>query len=294
MIFLSLQLNFVENLVQPPSLAPHPSTYGLYPNSIGVVPRHLGVRLHPGQDGNHPAIPLTSKSIKQLYTSDAFITSNDHSKVPLTSQKGTVRSPVASSSAADACCSDHGVCVNKKFDKNVPVAEIPSTLRAILVNSPSTCIGQSPSDSLKVVQSKKVSDVVRQRHRCYVPQTVPGSIISSITASSSVPANAEGQEVVDASSLTTERRHLKFLRTKEVLERGGLMGLTMELASILLRNQELNKEIQELKHETEEFVLSVINSPENVHFRTILLKKSEETRNVTNPLLTTQSRSVEL
>ncbi|XP_066989556.1 uncharacterized protein Cipc isoform X2 [Macrobrachium rosenbergii] len=60
-----------------------------------------------------------------------------------------------------------------------------------------------------------------------------------------------------------ESRRKRFLRTAEALRHSGLLDITMKTAQLLRKNQELQKEIENLQKETRSFVLSVLTNPEN-------------------------------
>ncbi|KAK4295337.1 hypothetical protein Pmani_032093 [Petrolisthes manimaculis] len=62
-----------------------------------------------------------------------------------------------------------------------------------------------------------------------------------------------------------ESRRKRFLRTAEALRQSGLLNITMKTADLLRKNQELQREIENLQQETKTFVLSVLSNPENRH-----------------------------
>ncbi|XP_076051983.1 uncharacterized protein LOC143031698 [Oratosquilla oratoria] len=76
-------------------------------------------------------------------------------------------------------------------------------------------------------------------------------------ASPSTPTEAGGNKESYAS------RRRRFLRTAEVLRESGLLGITMKTAELLRKNQELQREIEQLQAETRKFVVSVLSNPEN-------------------------------
>ncbi|MPC37669.1 transcription factor GTE2-like isoform X2 [Portunus trituberculatus] len=64
-------------------------------------------------------------------------------------------------------------------------------------------------------------------------------------------------------SYTSRRK--RFLRTAEALRQSGLLDITMKTADLLRKNQQLQREIEDLQKQTKKFVLSVLSNPENSH-----------------------------
>uniref|UniRef100_A0A0P4WQG9 Uncharacterized protein n=1 Tax=Scylla olivacea TaxID=85551 RepID=A0A0P4WQG9_SCYOL len=64
-------------------------------------------------------------------------------------------------------------------------------------------------------------------------------------------------------SYTSRRK--RFLRTAEALRQSGLLDITMKTADLLRKNQQLQREIEDLQRQTKKFVLSVLSNPENSH-----------------------------
>lgn len=72
----------------------------------------------------------------------------------------------------------------------------------------------------------------------------------------------------DADSKSKESytsRRKRFLRTAEALRQSGLLDITMKTADLLRKNQQLQREIEDLQRQTKKFVLSVLSNPENSH-----------------------------
>ena len=60
-----------------------------------------------------------------------------------------------------------------------------------------------------------------------------------------------------------DARRKRFLRTKEVLAKSGLLDVTMKTASLLGENKMLQTEIEQLKQQVSELLKSVSHNPEN-------------------------------
>lgn len=61
----------------------------------------------------------------------------------------------------------------------------------------------------------------------------------------------------------TEVKRRRFLRTREALERSGLLNITMRTADLIKSNYVLNKQIEGLKSQTAELLKSIFDCPEN-------------------------------
>ncbi|XP_068224332.1 uncharacterized protein Cipc [Palaemon carinicauda] len=83
-----------------------------------------------------------------------------------------------------------------------------------------------------------------------------GTSSSSGSSSSASSSTAKIRE-------SYEHRRKRFLRTAEALRHSGLLDITMKTAELLRKNQDLQKEIENLQKETRSFVLSVLTNPEN-------------------------------
>ena len=62
-------------------------------------------------------------------------------------------------------------------------------------------------------------------------------------------------------------RQKRFNRTRDALEKSGLMGITMKTADLLKSNESLEKEILKLKKETEILLQSILLNRKNEHTR---------------------------
>merc|ERR1712020_419417 len=70
----------------------------------------------------------------------------------------------------------------------------------------------------------------------------------------------------------TEKQE-RLTRTAQVLSESGLLDVTLQTADLLRKNQELQKDIDKLKEETQAFVESVLRNPENRWLRDIYEKR---------------------
>ena len=61
----------------------------------------------------------------------------------------------------------------------------------------------------------------------------------------------------------TDIKRRRFMRTREALERSGLLNITMRTADLIKSNYVLNKQIDELKCQTAELLRSIFDCPEN-------------------------------
>jgi hypothetical protein len=58
----------------------------------------------------------------------------------------------------------------------------------------------------------------------------------------------------------------RYKRTQEALQSSGLLDVTMKTAELIKRNRQLQKDIQDFKKETVEFLKSVLRNPENKEY----------------------------
>ncbi len=62
-------------------------------------------------------------------------------------------------------------------------------------------------------------------------------------------------------------RRARLARTADMLARSGLLDVAMRTADLMRRNQQLEREIAQLKAEADAFVADVLSNPENAHLR---------------------------
>ncbi|XP_064623674.1 uncharacterized protein LOC135485508 [Lineus longissimus] len=75
----------------------------------------------------------------------------------------------------------------------------------------------------------------------------------------------EYEDSHSSASLCDQRA--RFLRTAQALKDSGLIGVTVHLAKILKENEDAQGELQQLKEETRNFLIDVLNNPENTDLR---------------------------
>lgn len=75
-------------------------------------------------------------------------------------------------------------------------------------------------------------------------------------------------------------RKRRFNRTRDALERSGLMGITMKTADLLKSNETLERDIEKLKRETEQLLQAVLKNPGNEHFKERFLSGSKQFENL--------------
>ena len=111
----------------------------------------------------------------------------------------------------------------------------------------------------QVIQSPPDQDSVMRTSK----RGFPGSLNLSPygVGSSSGPRGTH-----DSPSVNNDRRK-RFNRTRDALEKSGLMGITMKTADLLKSNESLEQEILELKKETETLLQSILMNPGNERFK---------------------------
>lgn len=61
-----------------------------------------------------------------------------------------------------------------------------------------------------------------------------------------------------------------------ILSKSGLLEITMKTAELMRQNQQLNKELKQLKKETQDFVQSVLSNPENAKLKELSKSPSND------------------
>ncbi|TRY78717.1 hypothetical protein TCAL_06790, partial [Tigriopus californicus] len=74
-----------------------------------------------------------------------------------------------------------------------------------------------------------------------------------------------------------ESRKARYERTASILSRSGLLDITMKTAELIQKNTKLNKELQRLREETNQFVQNVLENPAN---QSLLTPRSSMSRSV--------------
>ena len=72
------------------------------------------------------------------------------------------------------------------------------------------------------------------------------------------PSQSPISAVERSNSLTPDLRRKRFLRTRQALEKSGLLEITMQTANLINENKVLDNEIEQLKRDTELLLRSVL------------------------------------
>ncbi len=99
----------------------------------------------------------------------------------------------------------------------------------------------APADCSDQTKSRRVGSP------CYEPQSDSGIYATEVVAGGD--------------------RKRRFNRTRDALERSGLMGITMKTADLLKSNETLERDIDKLKRETEQLLQAVLKNPGNEHLK---------------------------
>ncbi len=60
-------------------------------------------------------------------------------------------------------------------------------------------------------------------------------------------------------------RRARFSRTADILARSGLLDVTMRTAELMRRNEQLARDLAQLRRDADAFVRDVLSNPENAH-----------------------------
>lgn len=108
---------------------------------------------------------------------------------------------------------------------------------------------------------------------CKVSKLSSAASVHSDTGESSGQINTlseEGTSPNESDDMTQSSKNRfqdvkckRYKRTQEALQSSGLLDVTMKTAELIKRNRQLQKDIQDFKKETVEFLKSVMRNPEN-------------------------------
>lgn len=87
----------------------------------------------------------------------------------------------------------------------------------------------------------------------------------------------EGGGTSESDDVSTKSQDVKckrYKRTQEALQSSGLLDVTMKTAELIKRNRQLQKDIQDFKKETVEFLKSVLRNPENKEYAKVIHGKT--------------------
>ena len=107
--------------------------------------------------------------------------------------------------------------------------------------------------------SHQVQLVSRDRVQQQVGQNAPMTQQQEVA---NPPTLIDTSKMLKPKSTDPEKR-ARYERTLNVLNRSGLLDITMKTAELMKQNNQLNKELQQLRSDTEMFVASVLSNPEN-------------------------------
>ncbi len=129
------------------------------------------------------------------------------------------------------------------------------------------------------LEAAEHAPVVPLADNCLQPRPVTSEAFWAARASSKrlrLSGSGSGQHTTAASSnnsssniasVSSLERKKRFNRTRDALEKSGLMGITLKTADLLKSNQSLEREIMDLKKETEKLLQAILRNPGNERLR---------------------------
>lgn len=100
-----------------------------------------------------------------------------------------------------------------------------------------------------------------------------------LSSGSRTPGTGDGGGTSESDDMSTKGQHQdvkcrRYKRTQEALQSSGLLDVTMKTAELIKRNRQLQKDIQDFKKETVEFLKSVLRNPENKEYAKVIHGKT--------------------
>lgn len=100
-----------------------------------------------------------------------------------------------------------------------------------------------------------------------------------LSSGSRTPGTGDGGGTSESDDMSTKGLHQdvkckRYKRTQEALQSSGLLDVTMKTAELIKRNRQLQKDIQDFKKETVEFLKSVLKNPENKEYAKVIHGKT--------------------